>query len=145
MIDLTWQDWVTIMSGIIGCISLLFSFIALYKTRSGDEKVMRNKFNEIYNANHNSFVSTIDESMASIESGARKYYMVKELIKCCTRIQEFYINWEVKDKKIIDDFLEYLHTIPKTDPYSEIIRIELQNRLFVISAMLERIGKYNGI
>lgn len=149
---LTWQDLVTIISGIIGTVSLIVGIISFVitiqtwkNTKNISKRVAALKIKEIYPEEHAKFVEIFNNSLVALSEGDRRYYIVTDLLKTCRKIQAFYDNWEPQYKKSIDKFTKELDKIPPNEEINEKIRIRLQKQIYELQPMMERIGKLDGI
>lgn len=135
---------VSVLGTLVGIAGLVISIITLKNTANIKKGIISEKIRENYPEKHNQFLKSINISILSLKDNGQKYYIVEDIIKNCKAIQEFYDNWDKKQKALIKKFLKYLEDLPDQNIDNE-TRKQLLGYLFKIEPMLERIGVLNDI
>lgn len=141
------QDFINI-SSILGTLfgigGFFFSLAAWWNTKSIVTAVDKEKIRGIYPIKHQEFYSKINSALTSLENGSTNYLIVKDLLKSCVTFQRFYDNCKTKEKSEVKRLLRFLYKFPPDKEFSIKKKNELQNKLYKIHAMMERIGELNG-
>lgn len=136
---------ISVVSLVIGIVGFIITINTWRNTKSIDERIAAYKIKLLYPVKHPHFIDGFEIAQNSLEDGLRNYYIVSDLLKICRKIQMYYDNWDEQYIKVIDEFIEKLIEIPSDNDIDESTRIKLQDEIYHITAMLERIGDLNDI
>lgn len=136
---------ISIVSLGIGIPGFIITIITWRNTKNIAKGIAAEKIKKIYPQKHRQFVVSFYTAQVSLKEGSKKYFIVFDLLKTCSRIQKYYDNWDIQDKRVIDKFTKNLNRIPMNKDFKEKTGSYLIKEILVIMSLLERIGDLNGI